>query len=447
MIIRMPAEFSSLEKSIYNRIAARLLPFLFVLYVIAFIDRVNVSFAKFSMGADIGMSDQAYGLGAGICFLGICIFEIPSNIMLQRVGARFWLARIMVVWGLCCIAMSWVQSPTSFYVLRFALGAAEAGLFPGVMYYLAVWFPTKLRAQATTLFALGLPVSGIVGAPICGWIMAHMGGVGIFRDWQWLFILTGIPAVAMGFATYLFLVDAPDEAAWLTPQDKEVIFRVKQREPAMPSHDLKHGRLRAALFNKTLWSLSLVNFAVVIAIYSVAFWFPQMVNSLGIQDKFVIGLIVSIPSIAGGAGLIIIGQSSDRRAERRWHMVACLLMASIGLALAGWSATNLALLVFSVSLAMFGLMTSAIMLSLMPGLLVTGVVAAAGFALVSSVGNAAGIVGPPFVGWVMKVTGHIEYSFLVFGGMTLLGAATIAMMPGLGQKAVQALPSVAKNIE
>lgn len=430
-LVRISSDESGMESQIYNKIAARVLPYFLLLYMVAFIDRVNVSFAKLSMSADIGLSDTAYGIGAGICFIGICLFEIPSNVILQRVGARFWIARIMVVWGLICIAMAWVGSTTSFYVLRLALGVAEAGLFPGILYFISQWFPAKLRGQTTAIFLLSFPLSGIIGAPICGWLMAHMGGIGLLKDWQWLFILTGAPAVVLGFFTYFFLQDSPEQARWLSPPEKEVLRAVRQKEA---SSSVEPHRLRDALYSGTMWLLALVCFTIVLSNYSISFWLPQMVSNLGIKDKFHIGLIVSIPSVFGAIGVILIGQSSDRHRERRWHIAGCLLLAAIGLAAVGWSGQNLWMLVMSFSFALFGLTAGVSLLFTLPGLLATGVAAAAGFALVSTLGNAAGIVGPAFVGWVMQVTGHAEKAFLVFASLTLISAVVIASVPALGRK-------------
>jgi sugar phosphate permease len=312
------ASFGSAEESrIYNKVAARLLPFLLFLYIVAFLDRINVSFAKFSMATDIGLGDAAYGLGAGIFFIAFCIFEIPSNLMLQRVGAKFWIARIMVVWGLVCAAMAWVHNPLTFYGLRFLLGVAEAGFYPGIILYLSYWFPPRLRGQATAIFVIGMPLAGAIGAPLCGLAKAHMGGVGGLRDWQWLFILTGLPATLVGVITYFYLDDRPEKARWLSDPEKALIVADLDPEKRNLDHAAAPHRLRDAFTSSSLWFLAFINFTIVVSLYALSFWLPQIVKNLGVSDAFENGLIVSIPSAIAAVGMVLIARRSDRLAELR----------------------------------------------------------------------------------------------------------------------------------
>jgi MFS family permease len=301
------------EYRIYSKIAARLLPFILLLYVVAFLDRINVSFAKLSMAADIGLSDTAYGLGAGIFFIAFCIFEIPSNLLLQRFGARFWIARIMVTWGVICVAMAWISTPLHFYILRFLLGFAEAGFYPGVILYLSYWFPSRVRGQATAIFVVGIALAGVIGAPACGWIMAHMRDYPLFKDWQWLFVLTGAPAIVLGVVTYFFLDDSPRGARWLTDVEKRFVLDDLARDPGTRSGQ---HRLADAFGNRWVWVLALINFTIVVSLYGVSFWLPQIVKNLGVDNTFYNGLLVAIPSLLASVAMVFVARHSDRTQER-----------------------------------------------------------------------------------------------------------------------------------
>lgn len=271
------------DSAVYNRIAMRLLPFLLLLYIISFLDRVNVGFAKLQMSADIGLGDSAYGLGAGIFFLGYCLCEIPSNLLLQRLGAKFWIARIMIVWGIISVGMMFVSSATSFYVMRFMLGVAEAGFYPGIILYLTYWFPARLRSQVCAMFFLGIALSGVIGGPLSGWIMQTLGGSYGLKGWQWLFLAEGSPAILMGLVTYWYLDNGPAAARWLSAEQKKIVIselEAEERQKLAAGHGHKFGH---AMRDVNTWMLAFANFSLLSGIYGVSFWLPQIVKDLGVN--------------------------------------------------------------------------------------------------------------------------------------------------------------------
>lgn len=436
---------SDRETALYNKVAARLLPFLLLLYIVAFLDRINVSFAKLSMAADAGIGDAAYGLGAGIFFIAYCLFEIPSNLILQRVGARFWIARIMFIWGLVSAAMAWVHSPFTFYVTRFILGIAEAGFYPGVVFYLTYWFPRRLRGQATAIFVIGIPLAGVIGAPLCGWIVGHMGGVAGLKSWQWLFLLTGLPATMLGVITYFYLDDGPDKARWLTADDKALMAADREAEMrARPEIAHSHST-RAAFANGTLWMLAFVNFSIVVALYALSFWLPQIVKSLGVSNAFENGLIVAIPSALAAVCMICVARHSDRHGEHRWHLAVAIIAAGVGLCIATFFSNNAWISMAGLSLAMMGILTAFTLVSSVPGLLVSGAAAAAGIALITTVGNLGGYVGPFLLGWIKQSTGHLEYALFLCGMLLFASALITLWLPGL-RRGHQPVSTAARDV-
>lgn len=413
---------SAQDCALYNRIAWRILPFLFVLYVVAFLDRVNVGFAKLQMAADIGLSDMAFGFGAGVFFIGYCLCEIPSNMVLQRVGARFWITRIMITWGLLSIAMLFVKTPNAFYVLRFLLGMAEAGFYPGVVLYMTYWFPSYARSQGMAWFNLGIAMAGVLGSPLSGWIMQTFAGYGGMAGWQWLFLLEGLPAVLLGIAVYFYLDDRPGNVHWLTPEQnarvvQQLAAQRQQQEAAGASHNF-----RGAFVNKALWCLIYVNFALLCGTYGVSFWLPHIVQGLGIKSLFHTGLIAAIPFAVASVVMVLVSRHSDRTRERRWHGTLCNLASALGLAFAAYFHEYPVLSLAGLSLAMSGGLAGFCVLWALPGVLLTGTAAAAGIALIATVGNLGGYASPFMMGWVKQSSGHLEYGLYVLAAMTLLGA-------------------------
>ncbi|MHA6194411.1 MFS transporter [Pseudomonas wadenswilerensis] len=410
------------DSVLYNRIAWRLLPFLFVLYIIAFLDRVNVGFAKLQMAADIGLSDLAFGFGAGVFFIGYCLCEIPSNMMLQKVGARFWITRIMVMWGLLSVSMLFVQTPNQFYVLRFLLGMAEAGFYPGVVLYMTYWFPSHARSQGMAWFNLGIAMAGVIGSPLSGWIMQTFAGVGGMAGWQWLFLLEGMPAVILGIVVFFYLDDRPGKVHWLsTEQNARVVRQLAEQRSAQEQAGAGHN-FRAAFVNKDLWRLIYVNFALLCGTYGVSFWLPQIVRNLGIESLTQTGFIAAIPFAVASVVMILVSRHSDRTRERRWHGTLCNLASAAGLAIAAFFHDQPVLSLAGLSLAMSGGLAGFCVLWALPGVLLTGTAAAAGIALIATIGNLGGYASPFMMGWIKQSSGHLEYGLYVLAVMTVLGA-------------------------
>ncbi|MGE8406991.1 MAG: MFS transporter [Pseudomonas sp.] len=428
------------DSSLYNRIAWRLLPFLFVLYVVAFLDRVNVGFAKLQMSADIGLSDLAFGFGAGVFFIGYCLCEIPSNMMLQRVGARFWITRIMVMWGVLSVSMMFVTTPNQFYVLRFLLGMAEAGFYPGVVLYMTYWFPSYARSQAMAWFNLGIAMAGVLGSPLSGWIMQTFAGVAGMAGWQWLFLLEGMPAVILGIVVFFYLDDRPGKVHWLTPEQNAQVVRQlaaqrQQQEQAGAGHNF-----RAAFVNKDLWRLIYVNFALLCGTYGVSFWLPQIVQGLGVKSLAQTGLIAAIPFAVASVCMLLVSRHSDRTRERRWHGTLCNLASALGLAMAAFFHDQPVLSLAGLSLAMSGGLAGFCVLWALPGVLLTGTAAAAGIALIATIGNLGGYASPFMMGWVKQSSGHLEYGLYVLAAMTLLGALAMYSVKPPSARQPQIMP-------
>src|SRR3954447_3904939 len=316
------------------KITLRLIPFMFVLYIVAFLDRVNVGFAALQMNEDLGFSDAVYGLGAGIFFIGYFLFEIPSNLIMERVGARIWIARIMFTWGIISAAMFLVTGPISFYVLRFLLGIAEAGFFPGMILYLTYWFPTRERARRTALFMSAIPIAGVIGSPLSGFILSASDEFAGLRGWQVMFLLEGIPAIILGFVVLRYLDDGPRQAEWLEPREREWLKDALDRENRIKSN---HGEYttRQAMTNGKVWLLCAVYFGVVTSVYGVSFWLPLIIEHLSGLGEFAVGLLTAIPYVAGAVGMVLFARHSDATGERRWHVAIAAFVGTIGLVLTG----------------------------------------------------------------------------------------------------------------
>ena len=417
------------EAATYNRAAWKLIPFLLVLYIISFLDRVNVGFAKLQMSADIGLSDAVFGLGAGIFFIGYAACEIPSNLLLQRFGARFWITRILVVWGIISVCFMFVTTPTQFLTLRFLLGIAEAGFYPGIVLYLTYWFPGKLRSQVCALFFVGIPIAGLIGAPLSGFIMKMMAGIGGFSGWQWLFLLEGAPAVIGGIATWLYLSNGPKDASWLAASERNVIVSALESEEAT-HRAMGHGhRLIDALTSGKVWLLAITNFTLLGGIYGISFWMPQIVKDLGVQDVFVNGLVTAIPFAVACVAMIVVGRSSDRMRERKWHIIFSAVVGALGL-VGGATLTGMPVLALaSLSLALGGALASIVVLWVLPSALLTGAANAGGLALMATVGNLGGYVAPYVVGLAKEATGRTDFGLFVMAAAMVLGALLVQLLP------------------
>ncbi len=411
----------------YRKIAWRLLPFLFAAYIINSIDRANVSFAKLRMASDIGLSDAAYGLGASLFFLGYLLFEIPSNIYMQKVGARATITRIMVLWGGITAAMSMVSTPTQFYVLRFLLGVAEAGFFPGVILYLTYWFPTSRRGRITALFMMGSPFAGVLAGPLAGWIMGTFAGAHGLKDWQVLFVYEGLPAVLLGVVAWFVLVDGPTKVRWLNEREKEIVAHNLQVEEAAKTggHGHGHGGLGQAFRNPKVYIGGAIFFAIYSGLNAFAYWVPTAIKALGVADIRTIGLLSSIPYGVALVAMILVGRSSDRRLERRWHVAVAMCVAAAGFALLG--TTGKALLPFMVllSLANAGCFAALVVFWTIPPTLLSGPAAAAGIAAISSLGGIAAFLTPNLVGQIAARTGSLYLAFSIIAVLLVLGALVL----------------------
>jgi ACS family tartrate transporter-like MFS transporter len=412
---------SALAQRTLGRVRRRLLPFLGLLYVISYLDRVNVSFAKLTMNASIGIDDATYALGAGIFFIGYFLFEVPSNLILERVGARRWIARIMVTWGLISAATAFVTGPASFITMRFLLGIAEAGFFPGILLYLTYWFPSSERAKVVGLFMVALPLSGLIGSPLSAELM-RLDGFGL-DGWQWMLIVEGVPAVLLGFVCLVYLPDRPADAHWLGADEREWLTATLAAERADIA---KRGEttLRAALAQPRVWALALAYFGIVLALYGFNFWLPSLISAHGIALRYT-GWIAALPFLCGAPFMVWWGRRSDRKDERVAHLIAVAVLGFAGFAAAS-VVDSLPLQIFCLCIALMGVYGSFPVFWTLPTAFLTGTAAAAGIALVNSFGNLAGYFGPQVVAWLTQ--GRDDFGPALFAlGVSMLTPAIVVI--------------------
>ncbi|WP_158900444.1 MFS transporter [Burkholderia sp. L27(2015)] len=408
----------------YKKIAYRLVPFLVFLFVLAWVDRVNVGFAKLQMLTDLHFSEAVYGLGAGVFFIGYFLFEVPSNLLLEKIGARKTLARITILWGLASMAMVFVTTPLSFYVIRFLLGVFEAGFFPGVVLYLTYWFPAARRARINGLFMTSFAIAGVVGGPIAGYIMSAMGGVAGFANWQWLFLLEGVPSILAGFAVLLYLPEKPINAKWLSEAEKRA---VTQALVAENQDATKHSSFGAALANSRVWLCAVIYFCVVSGNATIAFWLPSIIKELGVVGNLQIGLLSAIPFIAGTIAMILNGIHSDKTGERRMHCALATLLASVGLALAALSLGHAVLAIMAMTLAAIGILASFPVFWSIPAAFLSGTAAAGGIALINSIGNLAGFAAPYIIGSLKTSTGSLTSGLYFVAALELCSTILVVL--------------------
>ena len=410
---------SALERITLSKVGWRLLPFLLLLYIVSWIDRVNIGFAALQMNRDIGISPEQYGFGAGVFFIGYALFEVPSNLILARVGARRWIARIMLTWGVLSIAMLFVEGPLSFYALRFALGVAEAGFLPGIIYYLGSWYPSADRARAVSWFMLGIPLSTVVGGPLAGAILGLNGWHGL-TGWQWLFLLEGIPAVALGVVVLFYLTDSPEKATWLEPEERHWLAAKVRAESEAAERRHRVG-LRAALLHPTVWQLGIVLFACQCCSYGLTLWIPQIVQRLSGLDELAVGAISALPYAAAAIGMILIGASSDRSGERLLHVAIPSAVAALGFAASAYLTSPVPSMIALTVAAVGDLGTRGPFWAL-PTRFLTGSAAAGGIALINTFASLGGFVGPYAVGLVRGITGSFAGGMLFLALVMLVGA-------------------------
>ncbi|MFD8671790.1 MFS transporter [Streptomyces seoulensis] len=410
------------ENAVFRKVVRRIVPFLVLAYVVSYLDRVNVGFAKLQMSTDLGFSEASYGLGAGLFFIGYFLFEVPSNLLLQRVGARTWIARIMISWGVVSAAFVFVTDETTFYVLRFLLGAAEAGFYPGVILYCTYWFPSHRRARVIAMFMSAIPVAGIFGNPLSGWILDTFHGTGGWQGWQWMFALEALPALAVGVATLFYLDNGVREAKWLSDEEKDVVERALAEDAA---HRTVHGKVLDGFRDPKVWLMSLIYFCFIMGQYALTFWMPTFVESTGIKGNLTIGVLSSVPFLAALVAMNLFGRSADRRRERRWHLVVPSLMGAVGFTLAAsWSGST-ALSLIALSFAAAGVLTCAPLFWSLPTAFLGGTAAAAGLALINSVGNLAGFASPYMIGALRDSTGSASIPMYVLAFSLVVGAAAV----------------------
>jgi len=407
----------TLLASAIRKATRRLIPFLCLAYTVNFLDRVNVGFAALHMNKDLGFSPSVYGFGAGIFFLGYIAFEIPSNLALQRFGARIWIARIMISWGLIACAMALVRSETGFYVMRLLLGIAEAGFFPGIILYLTFWFPAAERARIIALFMASVPLATVFGGPLSGALLEMHGFLGL-AGWHWLFIIEGVPAVLLGIAALFILDNTPSHARWLTEDERQALQTTLKAE-AETSRVAGYGDLKAALTRPRVLALGLLYFLMVVGLYGIGFWMPQVIEGFGLEP-LAVGFLTAIPYLFAAIAMVLWGRNSDRTKERRWHIALPLLLAACAFAWSAYSGplipTMVALTVATLGFyAAFGPFWS------LPTALLTGTGAAAGLALVNSMGNLGGFAGPYIVGVLRQATGSFSAALLFLAGALALG--------------------------
>ena len=416
----------ALEQATMRRVTSRLIPFIFLCYVIAYIDRVNIGFAATELQRDLGLSDAAFGLGAGLFFLGYCLFEVPSNLILERVGARLWIARIMVGWGIVSMAMMLVSGVWSFYLLRVLLGIAEAGFFPGVILYLTYWVPAAHRARTSALFMMAIPVSVIIGAPISEALLTLDGTLGL-RGWQWLFLVEGLPAVIIGVWTLFYLTDTPEKATWLTPDQRAWLSQTMTRERT-DRISKGHGSVLASLKSGKLWLLCAIYFMNTLVTYGVFLWLPRILRDASSDTGWSVGWLTSLPFVVALSGMVLVGRHSDRTGERKWHVAICALVAASGLLLAVGFQDNVWMLVVSFTLCQLGQRSLLSVFWAIPPIFLGGSAAAAGIALINSLGNLGGFVGPTVVGSLRGSSGNYTSGLLVLAGALVIEAILVASM-------------------
>lgn len=413
------------ENMTYRKVAFRIIPLLMICYIIAYLDRVNVGFAKLQMSEELGFSEAIYGLGAGLFFIGYFFFEIPSNILLHKLGARLWIARIMITWGLLSALFAFVQTEWQFYILRFLLGAAEAGFYPGVILYLTYWFPSHRRGKMFALFQAGSPAAGIFGNPLSGWIMDQFHDTAGWQGWQWMFVLEAIPAVVLGVVILLYLDNSVKAAKWLTEEEKAIISR--DIEADSKGKAASHS-LMSLVKNPMLWVMMLIYFCFVMGQHGLTLWMPTLIRASGVTSNVTIGLLGAIPFICAIIAMVIFSRSADHYRERRWHLVVPALLGAVGFVVAA-SATNTTVSIIFLSMAAAGVLACAPLFWSLPTAILSGAAAAAGIALINSVANLAGFISPYMVGIIRDATHSSELGMYVLAGFLILGAAIVLCIP------------------
>ena len=429
----------NIEKITMRKVTWRLVPFLMLLYFVAYLDRVNVGFAALTMNQDVGLSNAAFGLGAGIFFVGYFLFEVPSNIILHRVGARRWIARIMFTWGVVSAAMAFVQGPVSFYILRFLLGAAEAGFFPGIILYLSYWFPARYRAGIIAMFMAAVPLSIALGSPLSGWLLSFDGLLDI-KGWQWLFLIEAFPAIILAFFVLKYLTDKPEKATWLANNEREWLCATLSHESKKKQSAGEVSNTFKALVNPRILVLALVYFGTSAGLYTLGIWSPQLLNEFALSTEQ-IGLINAVPPIFAVIAMVIWGRHSDKTEERPWHVFFACIVASMGLFIASFAQSLLAV-VIALIIVNIGVSSAKAPLWAMPSQFLSGRGAAAGIAAINSIGNLGGFFGPTFIGYIKSTTGGYQWGLIGVAISLAISACLVITINSPSQKRTIKTPTV-----
>ncbi len=413
------------EKRVYSKVTWHLIPFLFLCYIFAYIDRVNVGFAKLQMQKDLNLSDAVYGFGAGIFFIGYLLFQVPCNIALQKIGAKYWLGPIMIVWGCVSACTMFAKGMYSFYAIRFLLGIVESGFFPGVILYLTFWFPSKHRSKMVAAFMTAIPISGVIGGPISGFLLEHAFKFGGLRGWQWLFLVEAVPSVVAGFLAMIFLNDSPRTSRWLSDDERGLLMRRLQEDDAA-HRDLITDRAHSlgSLFrNRNAWLFSLMYFGVVMGNYGLQFWLPQILKNTLTKDPLQIGFYTVIPWAVTAVTMVVVGHHSDKTGERAWHIAVAGIAGGMGLALSVIPGISGGLILCALTIATAGIITASSNFWAIPTMYLSGAAASAGIAMINSLGNLGGQVGPYLIGEIHDLTGSMTPALLAMAASCWLSAA------------------------
>jgi ACS family tartrate transporter-like MFS transporter len=417
---------TDIASRVTRKLMRRIIPFVMLLYFVSFLDRVNVGFAALTMNRAIGLSPAAFGFGGGLFFIGYLLFEVPSNLILHRVGARIWIARVMFTWGIVSAASAFVSGPASFYTLRFLLGVAEAGFFPGIILYLSLWFPARQRAAAAAWFMAAAPISTALGSPISGALMQLPPMLGL-ANWQWLYVIEALPAIVLGFAVLRLLTDRPAEARWLQQDERDwLLATLRDEAQARSAHAGHTAAALRALRDPRVLALALIYFGTSAGLYTLGLWAPLIIRQFGF-DALQTGLINAIPSIVAVVAMILWARHSDRTAERTWHVVIPCVLACAGFVFAGQAGTAL-FVVLALVVVNVGISASKAPLWAMPGMFLSGAGAAAGIAMINSIGNLGGFVGPVAIGWLKSRTGSYAAGLYVVGATLALSAIVTLLL-------------------
>lgn len=411
------------KNAVYRRMALRLIPFIFICYLFNYLDRVNVGFAKLQMLDALKFSETVYGFGAGIFFIGYVLCGLPSNLALNRVGPRRWIAFMMVSWGLLSTCLLFVTTPMHFYVLRLLTGAAEAGFFPGIVLYLSRWFPDARRGRIMALFMSAIPVSGLLGGPFSGWTLSHFSsGTSGLAAWQWMFLIQGLPTVLLGCLAYFLLSDSVDKAKWLAADDRKIIVEDLERDARNKTSQTTHESIGTVLSSPLIWTFGFVYFCIQSGVYAINFWLPSIIKNLGFADPMVIGWLSAIPYLLAAIFMLAVGRSADLRNERRWHLVVPMLMTVIGLLISITFASTSAIAIVGLSVATMGALTALTMFWSLPTGRLSAGMAAGGLAIINSVGQMAGFLSPYLVGWIKDQTGSTDMALYALSALIVIGS-------------------------